>query len=592
MAYPTENNDQNFNSATRVSCQTMPSDKLIIESLLNQINKAEDKLTRWHQFNHLFRYAETVKICPAGPARILDLGASDVYGPVIAQLGGSSIKGVETLAFNFETERFPFPDAQFDGALFCEVIEHFIDDPMFCLGELNRIIKEGGFLVLTTPNAASWEAIYRALHQRHPSRWPTYSNGGIGTHCIHAREYVVDEVVALVDAAGFTVEKIYTRNYQPTVKYEPIGNFTNTNRGETIFCLARKVSAPVMRYVPSIYDMEEMLEETSEQPERSEERDQRMQHRGADQSFISDTSLDQQPIKHTLNTRLRNVSSSVLQHLSAKRYRIMRMLTALRDPKPEINHETVEVANLPSETMLISAQDEKLLKLLSSQLDMVENDALRQNQTAHIYRHLEIINLCPSGPANVLDLGSSSVYGPVLAKVRSYSMEAVKGLAFNFEADRYPFEDASFDGTLLCEVIQQYTDDPMFSLIEINRVVKGGGFLVLTTPNVASWGAIYRALNQRHPSQWPLYARGHIGAHSLYAREYLVSEVAALVEGAGFAVQKLYTRTCKPDITYEPINNYDTRNRGETIFCLARKISAPKKRFVGGIAGEDTPYLA
>ncbi len=32
-----------------------------------------------------------------------------------------------------------------------EVLEHFTADPMFALAELNRVLKPGGFLLLTTP---------------------------------------------------------------------------------------------------------------------------------------------------------------------------------------------------------------------------------------------------------------------------------------------------------------------------------------------------------------------------------------------------------------------------------------------------------
>lgn len=233
---------------------------------------------------------------------------------------------------------------------------------------------------------------------------------------------------------------------------------------------------------------------------------------------------------------------------------------------------------------------EKTLRLLSAELDEITDDAIRRRQSVNIFRYLETINLCPSGSAKVLDLGCGNVYAPVLKQVLGYSVEGVEGLTFNFEADRYPFADSAFDGALLCEVIQQYTDDPMFSLIELNRVIKDGGFLVVTTPNVASWGAIYRALNQQHPSQWPCYTTNRPGAHCIYAREYLVSEVIALVEAAGFVVEKIYTHNWHPGAEYEPIGNFSRQHRGETIFCLGRKISMPKKRFVRGISGEDTPF--
>lgn len=563
-----ENNHGQSNSLNNHKVQSRLSDKKIVDSLLEQIKRVEDKATQWHNFQHLFRYAETIKICPAVPARVLDLGASAVYGPVLTQLLGYSIDGVEGLSFNYEKETFPLGDAQFDGAMFCEVIEHFTDDPMFCLIELNRVIKDGGFLVLTTPNAASWEAIYKLLNQSHSSRWPTYSNGGIGTHCIHVREYLVTEVVAIVEAAGFAVEMIHTCNYQPGNKYKPIGDFPQEHRGETIFCLARKISTPVKRYVSGIYCEQQI------------------------QIYNKYNEQELQTYKEKPRPRLHVLAKSMFHHLLNIQYSyIVRTLKDICKSKPEGKNiiktirKECELANIRQDD-----HDEKTLRLLLSELDKITDDNIRQRQSMHIFRYLETINLCPSGPAKVLDLGCGNVYDPVLKQVRGYLVEGVEGLTFNFEADRYPFEDSTFDGALLCEVIQQYTDDPMFSLIELNRVIKDGGFLVLTTANVAGWGAIYRALNQQHPSQWPCYKKNSIGAHCIYAREYLVSEIVTLVEAAGFAVEKIYTHNWHQGDKFEPIDNFSRQHRGETIFCLGRKVSLPKKRFVGGINGEDTPF--
>ena len=48
----------------------------------------------------------------------------------------------------------PFPDNSFDCITFLETIEH-VENPGLFLREFNRILRSGGYLVLSTPNATS-----------------------------------------------------------------------------------------------------------------------------------------------------------------------------------------------------------------------------------------------------------------------------------------------------------------------------------------------------------------------------------------------------------------------------------------------------
>jgi 2-polyprenyl-3-methyl-5-hydroxy-6-metoxy-1,4-benzoquinol methylase len=53
-----------------------------------------------------------------------------------------------------------YPDASFDLAFCSEVIEH-VTSPEILASEINRVLKPGGLLVLSTPNSAFW--LYRLL---------------------------------------------------------------------------------------------------------------------------------------------------------------------------------------------------------------------------------------------------------------------------------------------------------------------------------------------------------------------------------------------------------------------------------------------
>ena len=81
---------------------------------------------------------------------------------------------------------------------------------------------------------------------------------------------------------------------------------------------------------------------------------------------------------------------------------------------------------------------------------------------------------------------------------------------------KFPYEDNSFDFVIATEIIEHLFDTDSF-LQEINRILKKDGTIILTTPNIASFGARFRLffLGQR-PSTIEAYSRtgtsGHIRA--------------------------------------------------------------------------------
>jgi SAM-dependent methyltransferase len=222
--------------------------------ILREIANLPDPDYREHAAHHVVRYLSTYALTPKGPGILVDIAASSIYGVPLQTLKGWEIRSIPVLSFDYESQRLPFADESVDGVLICEVIEHFTVDPLHCFIEINRILKPNGFVVVTTPNAASWYSIYRALNQEHPSRWPVYAlDEGRRLNHIHAREYLAAEVEQLLGGAGFDRITTFTRDYAIQPAFRPIPGASAEHRGETIFSLGYKVGPPRKRALRPLY---------------------------------------------------------------------------------------------------------------------------------------------------------------------------------------------------------------------------------------------------------------------------------------------------------------------------------------------------
>jgi SAM-dependent methyltransferase len=181
----------------------------------------------------LARFLMSVQLVP-DPGRTLEIGANPYFitrllaawrpgaeltltnyfgtdGREIAQDvvdgSGAVVARFRSDLVDVEAEPLPYPDGAFDTVLLCEVIEHFVADPVLALGEIHRVLAPGGRLLLTTPNVARAENLHR-LAQRQ-GLYDPYSR--FGPHGRHNREYSAGELVELLTANGFAIERYLTR---------------------------------------------------------------------------------------------------------------------------------------------------------------------------------------------------------------------------------------------------------------------------------------------------------------------------------------------------------------------------------------------
>lgn len=175
-------------------------------------------------------------------------------GRMECSLNGKTAE-VDVYRVNIEESSIPVPDETFDVVLLCEVIEHMEVDPMFMLSEMNRIIKHGGKLIISTPNSTSSRNIHKILNGYEPYFYMQYRHDG--SLYRHNYEYSVPTLKAVLKAAGFQ-GKFWTEDtfedgiYSTMLRLEMIG-FQLKNLGDNIFAVTQKFEGVVDRYPKEIY---------------------------------------------------------------------------------------------------------------------------------------------------------------------------------------------------------------------------------------------------------------------------------------------------------------------------------------------------
>ena len=162
--------------------------------------------------------------------------------------------------------------------------------------------------------------------------------------------------------------------------------------------------------------------------------------------------------------------------------------------------------------------------------------------------HARLLELAlEGGPSDVLDVGCSSGYlarplteagarvvgleldPAAAAEARSVCADVVVG---DVESMELPFESGSFD-VVVCGDVVEHLRSPGEALARLRPLLRPGGRLVLTTPNVANWSMRLSLLVGR----WRYTERGILDrTHThLFTRKTLVETV----EGAGYRVVTL-----------------------------------------------------
>jgi 2-polyprenyl-3-methyl-5-hydroxy-6-metoxy-1,4-benzoquinol methylase len=260
-----------------------------IEQIIRDHSQLRDSvsLDAWLTSSTLSRFRDLVPHPSSGETTLMDIGC---YQPAIGYyvaLGWRDIIGIakeegecnashcyvtdngataRNLILDVETEKIPQPDNSVDAVLMMEVFEHFGLDPMHALIEANRVLKPGGLLVFSTPNAAAFNNLFRIMKGETPYLGMEFS--GFSTNR-HNRIYDCHELREILRASGFAIEICTSRTYDQN-PLPPRGKIFRVlskisdwwlrfhwhwqiERGDYLCVTARKISAALERYPRLLY---------------------------------------------------------------------------------------------------------------------------------------------------------------------------------------------------------------------------------------------------------------------------------------------------------------------------------------------------
>ncbi|HWE51077.1 MAG TPA: class I SAM-dependent methyltransferase, partial [Bryobacteraceae bacterium] len=212
-----------------------------------------DEGGRQYLLKHIPRLARTLALVPppSGTGRVLELGCYMQITPLLQSLCGyEKVHGAyygptgrvdhkemgdfrcDVEHFDAERDLFPWPDGYFDTVIAGEIIEHMTYDPMHLLLESRRVLREGGTLILTTPNTGSVTSAAKALNGRdNPQIFFLYERprAGQAAEIGHVREYTASETGETMKAAGFEVQQLFTTFIAEFASHLPLLAFLDEN---------------------------------------------------------------------------------------------------------------------------------------------------------------------------------------------------------------------------------------------------------------------------------------------------------------------------------------------------------------------------
>jgi SAM-dependent methyltransferase len=209
----------------------------IFKDINSDIDLIDDSLRAWsHTYlrGHRKRYIYDFKVIDSlyQAGKILEIGSMPFHFTLLLKKAGYPVTGLdvsperasrliskndlEVFKCDVEKDKIPFPDNNFSVIIFSEIFEHLRINPIATLKEINRVLKPGGKLVLTTPNLYAlgnvwWFLTGRSIDSSPYSQYLKLESLG---HMGHVRVYSAKEVNEFLVNTGFKIDAVKYRYFK------------------------------------------------------------------------------------------------------------------------------------------------------------------------------------------------------------------------------------------------------------------------------------------------------------------------------------------------------------------------------------------
>jgi len=146
---------------------------------------------------------------------------TEIWGVDIDEeaLNKASMRGIKILKVDLNTQKVPLSDETFDLVTAFDVIEYLWNTDNL-ISEVYRLLKRGGYFILTTPNLASWINRLLLLFGYLPFHYevslkcdlekrPLQESYGVERH---VRLYTLKTLIKHLEAYGFSIVEVHGIN--------------------------------------------------------------------------------------------------------------------------------------------------------------------------------------------------------------------------------------------------------------------------------------------------------------------------------------------------------------------------------------------